>query len=693
IKAIDGAPINYKVMSWTMPDGKTLEMAHANKGFSRIFNRNKDENAVLIKFGDYGRYINVEYPADSINVSFYPEGGWLIAGQPCKVAFKASDENGKGVKVSGIIKSKRGEDIAEFHTVHNGMGSVTFVPENGESYTAYYTGPDGKDCSVEIGSPKEDAASLHYLSSGSKGIFSVAGGEGRELELVVALRGAGMLCAPISTNTPLSFDKAEMPEGLYQAFLVSKSVNVVISERIFFIGADRKATEISELSRDSTTIHLQMPRGFSADCTIRITNGKIPLSNEGFDLRTQLMLQSELKGRIENPSYYFKNNDREAERNLDLLLMVNGWSRYNLPNAIQGNYEEPQMPLEIGQEISGQVRSRWKNLPIEGVLVNAIAPKMKFGTFAETDSDGVFRLNGFDLPEGTIFIVKAMNEKGGLETNYEIFEEQFPEIEILKNDTPDRTSDEIAEFFKNSRWILLDEVKVQAFKESNDDIFANFVSFSRSADDMKVRGITSIEQALRGIGGIANVMDHIKWRNSEVSYYIDGNLFDPQGIASLFYDVGGFAYGRPFAEAGESIGGNTLYGPTLSEVATAVPFNSIERIDFIRPEHSLVLGPSYGGAVVLITTKAGDKVSWERQFDLKDHLPLGYQQYKEYASPILSVDSDEYDLQTHPTLLWLPSVKFDDSGKAIDLKFPMRSDYRIVIEGLADDGTIILETY
>lgn len=128
-------------------------------------------------------------------------------------------------------------------------------------------------------------------------------------------------------------------------------------------------------------------------------------------------------------------------------------------------------------------------------------------------------------------------------------------------------------------------------------------------------------------------------------------------------------------------------------MATAVPFNSIERIDFIRPEHSLVLGPSYGGAVVLITTKAGDKVSWERQFDLKDHLPLGYQQYKEYASPILSVDSDEYDLQTHPTLLWLPPVKFDDSGKAIDLKFPMRSDYRIVIEGLADDGTIILETY
>ncbi|MDE6380764.1 MAG: carboxypeptidase-like regulatory domain-containing protein [Muribaculaceae bacterium] len=693
LKAIDRAPINYKVMSWTMPDGKTLEMAHAKNGFSRKFNRNKDENAVLVKFGDYGRYINVEYPANSIEISFYPEGGWLIGDQPCTVAFKATDENGKGVQASGIIKTGSGEEIAEFHTVHNGMGSVTFVPEYGESYIAYYTEPDGTSRSVQIGSPKEGAAALRYVSSGSKGIFSVAGGEDRELELVVALRGAGMLSAPISANTPLSFDKAEMPVGLYQAFLVSKSDNAVISERIFFIGADRKAPEISALSKDSTTILLQMPKGFTADCTVRITNGKIPFSNDGFDLRTQLMLQSELRGRIENPSYYFKNNDRETEKNLDLLMMVNGWSRYNFPEAIQGKYEEPLLPLEIGQEIAGQVRSRWKNSPIEGVLVNAIAPKNKFGTFAETDSDGVFRLNGFDLPEGTSFIVKAMNEKGGLETNYEIFEEQYPEIEILKNDIPVRTSDEIAEFFKNSRWILLDEVKVQAFKSSNDDIYANFASFSRSADDMKVRGITSIEQALRGIGGIANVMDHLKWRNSEVIYYIDGNLFDPQGLASLLYDVGGFSYGRPFAQAGQSRGGTTLYSPTLSEVATAVPFNSIERIDFIRPEHSLVLGPSYGRAAVLITTKSGNQVNWERQFELKDYLPLGYQKYKEYASPILSVDSDEYDLQTHPTLLWLPSVKFDDSGKVIDLKFPVRSDYRLVIEGLADDGGIIFESY
>lgn len=208
---------------------------------------------------------------------------------------------------------------------------------------------------------------------------------------------------------------------------------------------------------------------------------------------------------------------------------------------------------------------------------------------------------------------------------------------------------------------------------------------------MKARGITSIDQALRGIGGVINTMGHLKWRNSEIAYYIDGQLFDPQGTATLMFNVEGRPYRRPFASAGEARGGQILYGPTVSEVEAAVPFHTIEKISFIRPEFSLVLGPSYGGAAIAITTKSGNKVHWERQFELKDYLPLGYQNYKEYSSPMLSVDADEYDIQTQPTILWLPSVKFDESGKTIDLKFPVNTNHRVVIEGVAENGDIICD--
>src|SRR5690606_6493354 len=51
------------------------------------------------------------------------------------------------------------------------------------------------------------------------------------------------------------------------------------------------------------------------------------------DIRTHLLLSSEVKGFIEDPGYYFEktgeheSKDRRAA--LDLLLMVQGWRRYD----------------------------------------------------------------------------------------------------------------------------------------------------------------------------------------------------------------------------------------------------------------------------------------------------------------------------------------------------------------------------
>jgi hypothetical protein len=61
---------------------------------------------------------------NKVNLSFYPEGGHLIIGKPCRVAFKATDESGFGTSVTGKVNDT---DIT-FSTIHNGMGSFTFTP-------------------------------------------------------------------------------------------------------------------------------------------------------------------------------------------------------------------------------------------------------------------------------------------------------------------------------------------------------------------------------------------------------------------------------------------------------------------------------------------------------------------------------------------------------------------------------------
>ncbi|MDE6649335.1 MAG: hypothetical protein K2K45_05345 [Muribaculaceae bacterium] len=666
LNSLNGDKMNYNIMSWTMPNGKFLEMPDSKKGFTRKFKSDKNEDIVLVKFGDYGKYIRVEYPSEETEVNFYPEGGRLIADEPCTVAFKAKDENGKGVDVSGIIRNDSNEEITRFSTSHCGMGSFTFIPESGKNYTAEYKGQNAEKRIIEIGSPEKGAVALRYRYTGSKCIFSVSGGQGKDLELIIACRGIGLIATPISHNTPLSIEKSDLPTGLYQAMLFSRKDNAVLSERLFFIGADRIVPEVSSVSADSLYIMLSAMQGDSVDCSVRITNKNIvPVSNEN-DIRSQLLLQGELRGRIENPKYYFKDVNRETEQNLDLLMMVNGWSRYNLPEVVLGNYTEPEIPLEIGQDISGQVLSRWKGTPLKNATVSVIAKGFNFATFTNSDENGEFHLDGFDFPENTSYIIKAMNEKGGDEGDYVIYDEKFPSVEGL-SESSNVSLEDVSDYFKGYNNILLDEIKVQAFSNKEIDFYESLAKYSRDYKDLEARGVSSLSEIARNIPGMTNYRGYLRWRKRNVAYYIDGTMME---LAS---------------RVGSRI-------PTLSDIESILPIQAIKKICFIEPQYSLSVGPHYGGGILMLTTKDGTELKLQRQFELKDYLPLGYQKYKEYASPMLSVDADEYDMQTQPTLLWIPSVKFDKNGKTIDLKFPVNSNHQVIIEGVTDKGDIISET-
>ncbi|MDE6806040.1 MAG: carboxypeptidase-like regulatory domain-containing protein, partial [Muribaculaceae bacterium] len=377
----------------------------------------------------------------------------------------------------------------------------------------------------------------------------------------------------------------------------------------------------------------------------------------------------------------------------DLLMMVNGWSRYNLPEAILGRYGEPELPLEIGQEITGQVRSRWKGKPMKGVLMSVIVPEYNFGTFAETDSKGNFRINGFDLPEGASFIFRAMNAKGGNEGNYYIDKDSLPSVDILREKPAEASAVEASEYFKAMRWVMLDEVKVQAFNYGDDDfnVLRSLASYSNDSENMALRGITSLEQAVRFIPGMTLRNGMLMYRNKYVGIYIDGDMFTipgdtpsgggilKQGVFSPHNPLPRTYHRSRFASSSQASQNNAPMvmvddtpSPSiqasstlkLSDVANAVSFQDIDRIDYIRAEN-FVIGPSPMGGALMITTKTGANKSSGKQFELKDYLPLGYQKHKEYSSPILSVDADDYDLQTQPTLMWIPSVKFDEAGETI----------------------------
>ena len=90
--------------------------------------------------GEYGAKYIVSRPKtrlekelkENLFVNFYPEGGHLIAGQSCRVAFEAVDEEGEQQEVSGFLTIPDRKDSLVISTLHQGRGLFTVqVPESG----------------------------------------------------------------------------------------------------------------------------------------------------------------------------------------------------------------------------------------------------------------------------------------------------------------------------------------------------------------------------------------------------------------------------------------------------------------------------------------------------------------------------------------------------------------------------------
>ena len=80
-----------------------------------------------------------------------------------------------------------------------------------------------------------------------------------------------------------------------------------------------------------------------------IDNVSSDLTCDNGNIMTEMLLASHVKGFVENPGYYFEADDAEHRRHLDLLLMVQGWRRFDI--------KQPEIvePYEKSQMIIGEV--------------------------------------------------------------------------------------------------------------------------------------------------------------------------------------------------------------------------------------------------------------------------------------------------------------------------------------------------
>ncbi len=351
-----------------------------------------------------------------INASFYPEGGHLVIGKPCRVAFKVTDDTGFGVDATGTIQ---GTDIT-FSTIHDGMGSFTFTPQQRSDEVEITVNGDSKSFSLPQAETSGYVMTVNPL--GSDSIRVSVDGTG----LTATTLGVGLTCrgelvdfGTIETGS----SQAEMiiplrgvPEGVCRVYLFDRK-GIQYASRSFYHRSKVIKAPVLEVKTDKDsygpfekiTLDFKLTEKespFRDRFCLSVRDSRTQNNAYTDDLRTSMLLSSDLKGFIEHPSWYFDSDAPERDEALDLLCLVQGWERYDWDIMTGQKQFSERHRLEESLTLNGWILNSSGKKKLEDVQVTAsLVPQDKTQTEIysyTTDKLGYF---GFDI--GAEFYDKA----------------------------------------------------------------------------------------------------------------------------------------------------------------------------------------------------------------------------------------------------------------------------------------------
>lgn len=728
-----GEPAPLKEARIVMPDGKTENFRSATRANVTLSAEQQRASSYLyVAFDQYRKYVRIPDYSDDYDVTFHPEGGYLVPQSACRVAFKAVGRNGAGTDISGRVENDRGEEVVRFSSLHSGMGFFTLYAVKGMKYTAVCHTPGGKEKRFPLPEVNGEATVLRITANGGTIGLSVAGVE-RDCKVVVHERGNCLLSDSFNAGRRgLFIQKADLPSGVVNAVLFDNEWNP-LSERLFFVDNDGShqvavksdKRQYNSRERVSLSVALEgydLPQG---NYSVSVTDAKIVSADTLTGIGPSLLLTSELRGHIESPGYYFNPANAGRVEALDALMLTQGWRRYDVPSIVRGRCAQPSYEVEIGQEVTGVIRSKWRNAPEAGAVVNVLVPKYGYGGLFTADSAGVFRCNGFDFPENTTLLLMAFNRKG---------ERMYPNFEIDTTDVRPDTPFQLPAKFSvglntniqqpwenfvdqqriryqyNGMSVMLDEVIVQGFKKRPpEDYYENIASKTFDYKKMEEKGVTSVEEILRGIAGLRISPDgYLTYRQESVGLFIDGVCQTSGKVTQNDFET---YLDQPKAD-NESFDGKIAIESTLSfghtsadmglgsssdsplDIIERIPFDMVRRVDFIQKSQAVVFGKQAPGGAIMITTKRGNEIGNSDFRGYRAVTPLGYQQKAEFYSPKYDTDAARSAtiLDLRPTLYWHPCVPVGDDGKSEISFYASDSDntvYDVKIEGVTNNGEVI----
>ncbi|WP_029331575.1 hypothetical protein [Gillisia marina] len=263
--------------------------------------------------------------------------------------------------------------ITEFSTTKYGLSKFLYKPRDGMNYYAEiffkngtkekYKLPKFLLEGVTVGLEQKNSKEIIlFLTTNKKSLNKLAN---KEFELLIhrdgLLKKIDIKFNNVDTTYAIVIKKDFLLDGMNIITLIDDKNNPIL-ERLYFNYINHTSPKVNiEFKKnelDSLVFEIDLKKKFNG--SMNLSFSVLPSETYAYmqnqNILSTFNLKPYVKGNIENPAFYFTDFDESKAKELDLLLLTQGWSRYEWKNLNSPPIEKYE--FEQGLDVKGRINMK-----------------------------------------------------------------------------------------------------------------------------------------------------------------------------------------------------------------------------------------------------------------------------------------------------------------------------------------------
>ncbi len=314
-------------------------------------------------------------PKGGYALTFYPEGGHRVAGLTQRIAFRLTDAQGNPLRDTLRLCAADGTEAMLLTSGHEGMGRFVVPADFGAGFVA--VGSGRHEQRFDLPAPVAEEAFVLMTNPAEGGVEVVlAGRDAAHGGHSAGLLGLAVFCREQACyfdtltlgDEPVAlFVPDEALHGGVNRFELFDATGRSLCRRLVWHDAPDRRLQLSVRQSQAdygafapVALELELkdengrPVQTNFSLAVHDNGGKLT-ATPAENAATDLLLSSELKGYVHDPDYYFAADDAQRRADLDLLLMVQGWTANSFETMCGRDTFRLLQPIEENLTLNGYV--------------------------------------------------------------------------------------------------------------------------------------------------------------------------------------------------------------------------------------------------------------------------------------------------------------------------------------------------